>query len=33
LDGTPSSEGRIMSLVLSPISTKQIKKPVVEEKV
>ncbi|MBC8275029.1 MAG: translation initiation factor IF-3 [Chloroflexi bacterium] len=33
LDGTPSSQGRIMSLVLSPTSTKQIKKPVVEEKV
>ena len=33
LDGTPSSQGRIMSLVLSPTSTKQIKKPAVEEKV
>jgi len=33
LDGTPSSEGRIMSLVLSPTSTKQTKKPDVEEKI
>jgi len=33
LDGKPSSEGRIMSLVLSPTSTKQTKKPAVEEKV
>ena len=33
LDGTPSTEGRIMSLVLSPTSTKQAKKPAVEEKV
>jgi translation initiation factor IF-3 len=33
LDGVPSAEGRFMSLVLSPISSKQIKKPAVEEKV
>jgi translation initiation factor IF-3 len=33
LDGAPSAEGRFMSLVLSPISSKQIKKPAVEEKV
>ena len=33
LDGAPSTEGRFMSLVLSPISTKQTKKPAVEEKV
>ena len=32
LDGAPSAEGRFMSLVLSPISSKQVKKPV-EEKV
>jgi translation initiation factor IF-3 len=33
LDGAPSAEGRFMSLVLSPISTKQTKKPAVEEEV
>ena len=33
LDGTPSSEGRIFSLVLSPTLTKQTKKPDVEEKI
>ena len=33
LDGTPSSENRSMSLVLSPIATKHIKKPAVEERV
>jgi translation initiation factor IF-3 len=33
LDGAPSTEGRFMSLVLSPISTKQTKKPAIEEKV
>jgi translation initiation factor IF-3 len=33
LDGAPSAEGRFMSLVLSPISSKQTKKPAVEEKV
>jgi translation initiation factor IF-3 len=33
LDGAPSTEGRFMSLVLSPISTKQTKKPAVEEKI
>jgi translation initiation factor IF-3 len=33
LDGTPSSENRFMSMVLSPISTKHIKKTAVEEKV
>jgi translation initiation factor IF-3 len=33
LDGAPSAEGRFMSLVLSPMSSKQIKKPAVEEKV
>ena len=32
-DGAPSSEDRFMSLVLSPGSTKHIKKPAVEEKV
>ncbi len=32
-DGAPSSAERFMSLVLTPISTKQIKKPAVEEKV
>lgn len=33
LEGAPSSENRFMSLVLSPISTKHIKKPAVEERV
>ena len=33
LDGIPSSEGRIFSLVLSPTLTKQTKKPDVEEKI
>ncbi|MGA7678152.1 MAG: translation initiation factor IF-3 [Dehalococcoidia bacterium] len=33
LDGAPSTEGRFMSLVLSPISAKQTKKPAVEEKI
>jgi len=32
-DSAPSSGERFMSLVLSPISTKQIKKPAIEEKV
>lgn len=32
-DGAPSSEDRFMSLVLSPVLTKQIKKPAMEEKV
>ncbi len=33
LDGNPSSDNRFMSIVLSPISTRQIKKVAVEEKV
>jgi len=33
LDGSPSLEGRIMSLVLSPISARQVKETKVEEKV
>jgi len=33
LDGEPSSDERFMSLVLSPISSKQLKKTGVEEKV
>ena len=33
LEGSPSLEGRIMSLVLSPISVKQVKETKVEEKV
>jgi len=32
-DGAPSTEARFMSLVLSPVLTKQIKKPTIEEKV
>jgi len=32
-DGAPSSAERFMSLVLSPVLTKQAKKPAVEEKV
>jgi len=33
LEGSPSLEGRIMSLVLSPLSVKQVKETKVEEKV
>ena len=33
LDGTPSTEGRFMSLVLSPIPAKHPKKAAIEEKV
>jgi translation initiation factor IF-3 len=33
MDGTPNLEGRIINLVLSPISTKHIKQPKVKEEV